>query len=410
MTNDGLAERAGERLRAYQARELSTEFSPVNAEGLVSGAKQLGRRRRSRKIQWVAAASAVSIAMLVGWMNLGKESDGMQPGVYAVNSLEPSAEVNQLVFAGNGPSALSFAGGEMTLSEGGSVLVEELRAPGAAVRLQQGRLSCRIKPEAGGNWAVRAGAYVVRVVGTVFEVVWEPESGHFETNVGRGIVDVTGPGIEGVRRLEAGATLVIEGPAQATSMPGQVHQGDTDEHEVAVPEKAPVKSQPTVAVTPSRKGWRELARDGKFSESMAAVHAAGYEQTVSKLSVSELLKLADVARMAGESGRASSLLHQVRSRSAGSSSAAIAAYSLGTTAFDQQGDFSGAARWFQTYLNEAPSGPLAREALGRLMEAQKRAGNDAQARQAAEKYQRLYPQGLHGALAEKILQTSSSAQ
>lgn len=408
MSHEGLADRAGERLRTYQARELSADLSPFDAQGLVSGARERGQRRRLRRMRLAVAASAVSVALLAGWVNLSSSQDAMSPAFYSVNELEPTGDVNQIVYAGNGASELRFSGAEVTLGEGGSLLVEELRAPGAAIRLQQGTLDCRVDPVAQGSWAVRAGAYVVRVVGTVFAVVWEPESGHFETNVTRGIVDVTGPGIEGVRRLEAGASLVIEGRPQVAELPPEVEAVDTAQgpEDTRVPEKKGREAPDA----PATKGWRELARDGKFSESMAAVHAAGYERTVSMLSAAELLKLADVARMAGESGRASALLHQVRSRSAGSSSAAIAAYSLGTTAFDQQGNYSAAAGWFQTYLAEAPSGPLAREALGRLMEAQHRAGNRAQARQAAEKYQRLYPQGLHGPLAKRILRIEAKPE
>jgi outer membrane protein assembly factor BamD (BamD/ComL family) len=72
-------------------------------------------------------------------------------------------------------------------------------------------------------------------------------------------------------------------------------------------------------------------------------------------------------------------------------------------AFDQQGAFSDAARWFAAYLAEAPAGSYARDAAGRLIEAHQRAGDAAAAAQAAERYLATYPKGPHADLARSIL-------
>jgi hypothetical protein len=61
-----------------------------------------------------------------------------------------------------------------------------------------------------------------------------------------------------------------------------------------------------------------------------------------------------------------------------------------------------AKRWFGESLAEAPSGTLAREASGRLIEACQRAGDAAGAKDAAREYLRVYPTGPHARLAESV--------
>ena len=50
----------------------------------------------------------------------------------------------------------------------------------------------------------------------------------------------------------------------------------------------------------------------------------------------------------------------------------MAAFTLGRIAYDRR-DYREAARWFATYLREEPSGSVAREAAGRLIETEKAA-------------------------------------
>ena len=69
----------------------------------------------------------------------------------------------------------------------------------------------------------------------------------------------------------------------------------------------------------------------------------------------------------------------------------------------QGGDDDAAARWFETYLRENGGGPLAREALGRLMEAHARRHDDASAKRDAEQYLRAYPGGPHAKLARSLI-------
>jgi TolA-binding protein len=148
--------------------------------------------------------------------------------------------------------------------------------------------------------------------------------------------------------------------------------------------------------------WEALAREGEYKKALAVVDRNGYDRTEQSLSALGLLRLADVARMGGKPQRAMRTLELVRRRFPGSKAASMAAYTLGVTEFDQRKRYAEAATWFSTYLREQPSGPLAREALGRLMEAQLRLGQREQAKATAERYLRAYPKGPHRDVANRL--------
>ncbi len=116
-----------------------------------------------------------------------------------------------------------------------------------------------------------------------------------------------------------------------------------------------------------------------------------------------LLQQADAERRAGRVAAARAALLDLRKRFASSASASQAAFDLGVLAFDLDGNFTDAVRWFRRYLDEAPGGPLAREALGRIMEAQQRSGESAAAEASAARYLGRYPGGPHAALAKRLV-------
>ena len=71
--------------------------------------------------------------------------------------------------------------------------------------------------------------------------------------------------------------------------------------------------------------------------------------------------------------------------------------------FDQLAAPADAAHWFGVYLEQAPRGPFAPEALGRMIECYARLQLDALARQTAERYLAQYPQGPHAQIARDAL-------
>jgi TolA-binding protein len=148
--------------------------------------------------------------------------------------------------------------------------------------------------------------------------------------------------------------------------------------------------------------WQALAASGKNHEALAAV-LPRFDDECSHGSAADLMALADVARYAGDTGRARTALLAVRTRFSGTSRAVTAAFLLGRLALDG-GAFADAVKWFQAASAEAGSGPLARDAEGRLIEAREKAGDHAGARQTAQHYLQLYPGGPHASLAIQVLE------
>jgi TolA-binding protein len=149
-----------------------------------------------------------------------------------------------------------------------------------------------------------------------------------------------------------------------------------------------------------RPSWRELSAAGKFKEAIEAADREGFPRICAEGSAADLRALADAARLSGDIARSQLALTTLRRRFPGDDQAAESAFLLGVIAFDTRGAHVEAARWFTTYLSERPRGRLAREAAGRLLEAEERSGNRAGAREAARRYLRDYPGGPHAEMAK----------
>jgi transmembrane sensor len=150
--------------------------------------------------------------------------------------------------------------------------------------------------------------------------------------------------------------------------------------------------------------WQDLARHERYAAALAAAETNGFDATCRAATAKDLLLLGNAARFAGSAERAEQAFRLVRSRFAGSHEASMAAFFLGRIAYDQRGSRKEAADWFQSYLREEPTGGLAREAAGRLLEAQRALGDRAAARVAAKSYLEKYPSGPHAGLARELLQ------
>ena len=77
---------------------------------------------------------------------------------------------------------------------------------------------------------------------------------------------------------------------------------------------------------------------------------------------------------------------------------------LGKIAADQLRSPGEAIQWFETYLRERPRGPLAEQALGRILELEQHGASGAA---AARRYLTRFPRGAYAALARRVLDRSS---
>ena len=149
---------------------------------------------------------------------------------------------------------------------------------------------------------------------------------------------------------------------------------------------------------PASLSWIKLEEKGDYDGAYAAALGVGLASVLRASSSDELLRLAQVARLSGHRDTERQALVTCRRRFPGTETSAIAAYELGRSSSPSE-----ASSWFDTYLGEQPSGPLAREAWGRLVEARASAGDERGARDAAARYLARYPDGPHAPLARRVL-------
>ena len=182
-------------------------------------------------------------------------------------------------------------------------------------------------------------------------------------------------------------------PDGVNMMPQPETPAVPDAAETALPGAANRGVAPSIA-----SAWSALARDGKYTEAVGAAERSGIARIYQTAPADDLLELARSARLAGRADIEQGALLACRQHYKGQPPAAKAAYLLGRAAGPKE-----AAQWFETYLREQPAGVLSREAAGRLIESQQRAGNISGARDAATRYLAGYPDGPHGALARSVL-------
>lgn len=321
------------------------------------------------------------------------------------------------------PLPLDFSdGSRFELAPKSRARVVELKRSTARVELAGGLMRVHVVPRGEVGWQIDAGKFGVRITGTRFDLRYEPNGEVLELSVEEGQVELSGCVFGRGRKLAAGQRV------RASCQTGELHVGYRDSAsasveaprspaaEVQVPSEPPATAPLPAAEAKSVGGrdavpssaplpspWLSLAKAGKYADAYAAAQRDGFEAECAKATPEALAMLADVARHAGAPRRAEQALLALRKRFPGTPDAALAAFALGRLEFDEFRAYPAAARWFRAYLTERPGGPMTREALGRLLEALHRAGDNAGARAAAERYLRDYPSGPHAELASRVV-------
>jgi hypothetical protein len=185
----------------------------------------------------------------------------------------------------------------------------------------------------------------------------------------------------------------------------------------ATPIADAVAPEPAVAALPpsavperpaeKTESWAHLVSAGKFAAVIAAAERRGFATCLASCSREDLRALADATRLGGRPELSERALLAQRSRFAGSSDAASAAFLLGRSA-EARGDAQASA-WYDRYLTEAPRGRFASDALGRKMTFT--AARDAKAGAAlAQQYLARFPEGTYAAHARGLLEAGKRGQ
>lgn len=361
--------------------------------------------RKPLEAQRAPAESAPNLSFVVG------EGSRELPGATGAFIAAPEAAETRVQFSD---------GSTLRLAPDARVRVAEVAPNGARVLVESGTVHVSVVHREATRWAVAAGPFEVQVTGTQFDVVYDPASSGLTVRMTEGSVVVHGCGLLGAegRRLTAGEQLAVSCKDKSASASDTPAEDATAPDGEQAPSRASMPSavrpaEPALSAQPTARASRggridtsrsvvELARTGSHAEAMSAAEANGFDTTCAALSGPELLLLADAARYAGRFDRATEALEIARRRFAGSDGAATAAFELGRIAMDVRRELTVAGDHFETYLRERPTGSLAREALGRAIEARSRAGDSARAERLAVRYLAAYPDGPHAKLARKL--------
>lgn len=312
-------------------------------------------------------------------------------------------------------------GSQVRLTAGAQARVLSTGVHGARMVIERGNVRADVVPRARNDWWVVGGPFEIHVTGTSFDARWEPDREELRIVMHEGHVEVQGGCLSPVRSLSKGDSATISCAPKTAATTGTRPELTVPRAAPSIAAVAPVapstgqsveapparKSNPTKPVETSAAAppsWRAWAKLGAYKEALAAAEQEGFDTLCATLSVGELLELATTARLAGNMVHASEAYSAVRGRFSGTDGAAMAAFHLGQIAFDGAHSYPEAHRWFTTYLSERPSGTLAAEALGRLMEAEQRVGDLTAARVTASTYVQRYPTGAHARLARSILE------
>jgi transmembrane sensor len=390
-------------LQQVEARRRFTEE--------VAQRQHAGRRfplLRLAPIVGVTAGVALTLGLVLG--NLGGRQD-RRSNIAASPSVpfEPGPETVRLIGPSGAPDATVQLVSGATVALTPQTHGESRRVGPKAYRvnLDHGQMTFTIDPNIGTTWAVQAGAYQVRVVGTVFSVSRDQGRDAVEVHVDRGRVEISGGGLEGrTITLDAGGALRARGQmVDVQSSPAAPSEETPAPPAAAAP--APSSPRPrsvrSAAPIETKLDWQALYDAGDYAGAWRVARVAGYGPLVSDLDVKRLSHIAAAARLSGDGKGARSLLGALRRRFPGTGEAAEAAFLLGRLEADAPAATDEAAKWFETYLAERPRGVYAEEARGRLIVVFQRGGRLADARRVAREYLARHGSGPYSEVAHSVL-------
>jgi hypothetical protein len=388
----------------------------VSEQAPEPGELQRGRAALLAKVQaaparmprWSLALPVLAAALtVIGWFAWPRSVVGYDVSGAAV------AESGFVQASTSNAAHIQFEDGSaIELEPQTRLRVSQQRARGASIQLEKGRIEVAVAAtEGGADYIFEAGPYRVLVVGTAFDLSWDPERGVAVLSMKEGEVSVLGPRLESGFILRAGQRLELA--------PEEVRLSDrTDITASYAANAAPNEAVETASLADSRgaqsarqlasvasaptartRSWAEHVAAGDYEAVLAEVDGRGESSVLASASVGDLMMLADAARYGARPALAASALRAVRARFAGTKSAATSAFLLGRMAEDG-GRASEALSLYEAALAEGS--PFSAEALGRSMLIENKR-NKPRAQQLADRYLASHPKGAYADVAKAIV-------
>jgi hypothetical protein len=389
-----------------------------------------------RRIVWslrLAGAGAAAFAAVLLIPRVLHRSESGPPLAYRLEGGTVAAD-GRIEARADVEPALRFADGTViALARGTKGRLTDVDGRGAHVAIADGTASVNVVPKPHARWRVDAGPFVINVHGTVFSAAWNEATGRLDVRLERGSVSVEGPVTGGPIAMRAGQRLTVAMRQSRVLLRGiDDHEGDLAETDTTaaapVAEVAPppvlatatttapplLAPAPPAAVAPAPAPIRTATRQSHATRSWPSALASGdfatiiaeaqrdLPRTLEASSSDDLAALADAARYRRQDDLARRALDAQRRRFQGTPRAADAAFFLGRLDEKEGAGLVHALRWYDRYLNEAPSGSYVAEALGRKMVAVRDLYGVAQARTVADEYVRRFPRGSYAGAAQAL--------
>lgn len=417
--SDAGPEHSGWRQLGELARRAgAVPVSPsVHASGRMRLMVAASQERSSQRRSWWAASPLRNVAIAaVAALVFGGGAVAyylqLRPLRYEVYGGQRFA-TNYVGALATAPAYVKFSdGSEIDAKPGSRLRIDETHANGARVVVERGTAAARVNHRDRSRWVFAAGPFNVRVVGTKFDLDWDPQVQVVSLTLHEGAVEVESPVgqshcvVRAGQRFQASlqtGTMTLENireaPVAAASGAGTVASART------LP-IAPLSLTPSVAshsherVTASR--WAKLVKRGEFEAVVAQALAGDLDATLKSCTAAEARALADAARYTDRNDLAERVLLEIRSRFPGSHHADAAGLLLGRTT-ETSGKPEQAERWYARYLDDVPNGEYAADALAGRMRARLAMSGAQAARPIAREYLQRFPDGVHLRMARRLL-------
>jgi len=323
---------------------------------------------------------------------------------------------------------------EVTFSEGttlhvepdGKLRIDDVRSNGARVLIERGNTTAQVAHRNGTEWTFVAGPFEVRVIGTRFDLKWDPSAETMDLALHEGAVEVKSPFGQSPIAIRAGqrflgdfphrSTTVVDageppapplGTANVASAPAAEVPSAADPESVELDLVAASSRQhashPVPGARAAHPAWPKLLASGQFAALVADAERRGIAACLATCAAVDLRALGDAARYLGRSELAEQSYFALRQRFHRSDSSRAAAFLLGRT-LEAGGALGRAENWYDTYLGESPNGEFAAEALAGKMRAATGARGSAAGAAIAREYLRRYPDGVHAGAARRLLE------
>jgi hypothetical protein len=245
----------------------------------------------------------------------------------------------------------------------------------------------------------------VHVVGTAFDLAWDPRRDALTLHMTEGQVTVKGCGSNA--SVAAGEDLSLSCDMDVTPpVPAHAPDAATIASAVTAVAAAPESSASPVRVAPAvsvASGTAVASGTPALATPPTSATPPELESPFEKMDAAALWSAADAARASGDAAKAKTTLLVFRRRFRMDARAGTAAFLLGTLAYDVEHARAEGLGWFSIYLAENPDGALSREALGRALEASVALDKPDDAQRFARRYLDTHRGGPHTELATRVL-------